>query len=162
MLLWRRVSHRIHLLESPAFSAGVDNGEAYMSGSGSFFRLDGRTALVTGGGQGIGAAICRRLSEAGARVAVFDRTHAAAEQVARSLGGLAVPGDVTREEDIDHGLREVEKRLGPIDILVNNAGITGKAGRCWELSRADFESVMSVNVVGPFLWCRAVLPGMIK
>jgi 3-oxoacyl-[acyl-carrier protein] reductase len=127
-----------------------------------FFRLDGRVALVTGGGQGIGEVICRRLAAAGARVAVFDLQANHAERVARDLGGLAVADDVTSEDDVADALHEAERQLGPLDVLVNNAGITGRAGRTWELTRADLERVMTVNLVGPFLWCRAVVPGMLE
>jgi len=123
----------------------------------AFFRLDGKTAVVTGGGQGIGEAICRRLAQAGARVAVFDRDAANAKRVAESIGGLAVVGDVAADADIARAVTEI----GPLDILVNNAGITGKAGRTWELGRADLESVLAINLVAPFLWCRAVMPGML-
>ena len=124
----------------------------------AFFRLDGRTALVTGGGQGIGEAICRRLVAAGARIAVFDRSAESAERVAKALDGIAVAGDVTSEVDIAAAV----KKAGVVDILVNNAGIAGKAGRIWELDRDDLESVMAVNLTGPWLLCRAVLPGMIQ
>ena len=133
-----------------------------MAAQESFFRLDGRAALVTGGGQGIGAAVCRRLAAAGARVAVFDRVAERTEQAAQAIGGLAVLGDVTAEVDVAAAVRRAEEVFGAVDILVNNAGITGKAGPCWELSRADLESVLAVNVVGPFLCCRAVLPGMLR
>jgi 2-dehydro-3-deoxy-L-rhamnonate dehydrogenase (NAD+) len=128
----------------------------------TFFRLDGKVAVVTGGGQGIGEAVCRRLARAGARVAVFDRSPEAAGRVANAVGGLAVTGDVSSEEDVAAAVARVEEALGGPDILVNNAGITGRAGRCWELARADLEGVLAVNVVGPFLWCRAVLPGMMR
>jgi 3-oxoacyl-[acyl-carrier protein] reductase len=124
----------------------------------SFFRLDGKAALVTGGGRGIGEAICRRLAAAGARVAVFDRDPANAERVAAAVGGTALAGDVTSEEDIARALAQA----GPLDILVNNAGITGKAARIWDLTRGDLESVLAVNLVGPFLWCRAAVPGMLQ
>jgi 3-oxoacyl-[acyl-carrier protein] reductase len=127
-----------------------------------FFLLDGKVALVTGGGQGIGEAICRRLASAGARVAVFDLHMAAAERVAGAVNGLALPGNVTVEEDITRALTEAEDKLGPVDILVNNAGIAGKAAPTWELTRADWESVLAVNLIGPVLWCRAVMPGMIR
>src|SRR5262245_65680643 len=90
-----------------------------MTVEGSFFRLDGRVALVTGGGQGIGAAICTRLAAAGARVAVFDRSAEAAEGTARAVGGLAVPGDVTSEEDIAAALRRVEAAFGKLDSRAN-------------------------------------------
>jgi 3-oxoacyl-[acyl-carrier protein] reductase len=126
-----------------------------------FFRLDGRVALVTGGGQGIGEAIGRRLASAGARVVVFDRDADNAARVAGSLGGLAVAGDVTSESDIDRALADAERALGPVDVLVNNAGITGRSAKTWELTRADLETVLAVNLVAPFLWCRAVMPGML-
>ncbi len=126
----------------------------------SFFRLDGKVALVTGGGQGIGEAICRRLASAGARIAVFDRDAAAAQRTALALGGIAVAGDVTAEADIETALEDVKEQAGPVDILVNNAGITGRAGRLWELGRGDLESVLAVNIVGPFLCCKAVVNDM--
>jgi 3-oxoacyl-[acyl-carrier protein] reductase len=133
-----------------------------MMPAGPFFRLDAQVAVVTGGGQGIGEAICRRLAAAGARVAVFDLEAAKAENVARSVGGLGLSGDVTSESDLAHALKEIEQKLGPPAILVNNAGITGKAGLIWELSKEDLEKVLSVNLVGPFLWCRAVITGMLQ
>src|SRR5437016_4775298 len=126
----------------------------------SFFRLDGKVAFVTGGGQGIGEAICRRLGQAGAKVGVFDRNAAAAQRVALAVGGHAVAGDVTSEADVETAVEDVCAHVGPIDILVNNAGITGKAGKLWELSKGDWESVLSVNVVGPVLCCKAVINSM--
>jgi 2-dehydro-3-deoxy-L-rhamnonate dehydrogenase (NAD+) len=133
-----------------------------MSGAEGFYRLDGRVAVVTGGGQGIGEAIARRLAASGARVAVFDRNPEAARRVAGDLGGVAVAGDVTAEADVSRAADAVRQQLGPVAILVNNAGITGRAGRTWELARADLETVLAVNLVGPFLWCRAVLPMMLE
>lgn len=128
----------------------------------TFFRLDGRVALVTGGGQGIGEAVCRRLAAAGARVAVFDLNPESARRVAQQAGGVALPGDVTAEQDVAGAVAAVERDLGRLDILVNNAGITGKAAPTWELSRADLDRVLAVNVAGPFLCCRAVLPVMLR
>ena len=128
----------------------------------TFFRLDGRVALVTGGGQGIGEAVCRRLAAAGARVAVFDLSRENARRVAQDLGGVALAGDVVSEPDVAGAVATLERDLGRLDILVNNAGITGKAARTWELSREDVERVLAVNVVGPFLFCRAALPLMLR
>jgi 3-oxoacyl-[acyl-carrier protein] reductase len=127
----------------------------------AFFQLDGRVALVTGGGQGIGEAICRRLAAAGARVAVMDLDVAKAQTVALAIDGLGFAADVTSETDLAHVLREAEQALGRVSILVNNAGITGKAAPIWELERNDLERVLAVNLVGPFLCCRAVIPGLL-
>lgn len=127
----------------------------------TFFRLDDKVAVVTGGGQGIGEAVGRRLAAAGAKVAVFDRDTTRAKNVAESVHGLALTGDVCSETDIADALAAIQRNLGPPDILVNNAGITGKAGPTWELSKSDLESVLAVNLVGPFLWCRAVVQGML-
>lgn len=127
-----------------------------------FFDLSGRVALVTGGAQGIGAAIARRLAAAGAKVAVLDLNIHAAQKTASEMAGLGVGADVTSEADLDRARTEIESRLGPIDLLVNNAGITGKAGRIWELQKCELESVMNVNVTGPWLCCKLVLPGMLS
>jgi 3-oxoacyl-[acyl-carrier protein] reductase len=127
-----------------------------------FFPLDGKVAVVTGGGQGIGEAICRRLASAGARVVVFDRDQSRAETVAGTLGALGLAGDVTSETDLTRVFGEIEQTLGPPDILVNNAGITGKAAQLWELDLTDWEKVLAINLIGPFLCCRAVVPGMLQ
>jgi 2-dehydro-3-deoxy-L-rhamnonate dehydrogenase (NAD+) len=133
-----------------------------MAANDVFFGLDGKVALVTGGGQGIGAAICRRLAQAGARVGVFDLDAAKAGETAAAFAGLALSGDVTSEADIERALSKLKSWAGTVDILVNNAGIVGRAGRIWELARTDLEQVMAINLTGPFLWCRAVVPGMLQ
>jgi 2-dehydro-3-deoxy-L-rhamnonate dehydrogenase (NAD+) len=131
----------------------------------TFFRLDGRVAVVTGGGQGIGEAICRRLAAAGARVGVFDLSAETAARVAKEIGGLPLVGDITREADIARVFAEVEAKLGPTDILVNNAGVASRKGRdlpIWDLVREDWEFVFNINVIGLALCCKAVLPKMIE
>lgn len=133
-----------------------------MTTSATFFRLDGKAALVTGGGQGIGEAICQRLSSAGGRVGVFDLNGANADRVAKNVGGLGIHGDVASEADIARALAEVQKSYGPLDILVNNAGIVGKTARIGDLERSDLEAVLAINLVAPWLWCKAVLPGMLQ
>src|SRR5262245_22263663 len=125
------------------------------------FSLAGRVALVTGAGQGIGAAIARRLAAAGAKVGVLDLSADNAATIAREAGGIALVGDVTREAEIERALRQLADAAGSLDILVNNAGIVGKVGSIADLSRADLESVLEINLVAPFLLCRAVLPGML-
>lgn len=127
----------------------------------SFFQLTDQVALITGGAQGIGASIARRLRHAGARVAVFDRDALGADAIARELDGLAVAGDVSAEADVAAAVAQVESSLGPITILVNNAGITGRCDLSWKLTPEELRTVLDVNVVGPFLFCRAVVPGML-
>ncbi len=130
----------------------------------NLFRLDGKVAVVTGGGQGIGEAICRRLAAGGAKVGVFDMNSANAERVATAIGGVPLVGDLTKEADLDRVFGEIVAKAGPVDILVNNAGVASKPGRdvpIWESERADWEFVMNINVTGLVLCCKAVLPGMI-
>jgi 2-dehydro-3-deoxy-L-rhamnonate dehydrogenase (NAD+) len=127
-----------------------------------FFQLKDQIALVTGGGQGIGAAIARRLHAAGARVALFDRDEKHADEVARELGGVAIGGDVSSEVDVRNAIAKVEERLGPISILVNNAGITGRTDLSWNLGVDEVRTVFEVNVIGPFLFAKAVVPGMME
>src|SRR5207302_7266318 len=98
----------------------------------------------------------------GARVEVFDLQGPAAARVARHIGGKDGAGDVTSESDVAQAASAIERGLAPIDILVNNAGITGRAANLWELKKTDLESVLAVNVVGPFLCCRAVIGGMLQ
>ena len=129
------------------------------------FRLDGKVAVVTGGGQGIGEAICRRLAAAGAKVGVFDMSADNATRVAKDIGGVPMIGDLTKEADLERVFGEVVKAAGPVDVLVNNAGVASRKGRdvaIWESVREDWEYVMNINVTGLVLCCKAVLPGMIE
>jgi 3-oxoacyl-[acyl-carrier protein] reductase len=126
----------------------------------AFFQLDGKVALVTGGGRGIGEAICRRLAAAGAKVGVFDRDAARAQRVALEIGGVPLAGDVTSEADVETAVEDLQDRAGPVDILVNNAGITGKAAPLWQLSRSEWNTVLTVNVLGPVLCSKAVVGSM--
>jgi NAD(P)-dependent dehydrogenase (short-subunit alcohol dehydrogenase family) len=113
-------------------------------------------AVVTGGGSGIGLATCARLAEDGFRVAALDLEPSAA-------AGLAVGCDVTDEASVTAAMAAVTDRFGGIDVLVNNAGITGsrQAARCHETPVEEWDKVQAVNVRGPFLCSRAVLPSMI-
>lgn len=129
------------------------------------FRLDGRRALVTGGGRGIGKAIALVLAEAGADVAVNYRARAdAAEATAaeiRRLGrrAAAVQADVSVAAEVQALVENVETIHGAIDILVNNAGISEPCG-IEELTEELFERTLSVNLKSAFLCTQAVLPGM--
>ena len=122
--------------------------------------LEGRAAIVTGGGRGLGAAAARALTAGGARVTVFGRTVADLEAVVRSGGAaLAVAGDVTREEDVSRLVAAHQAALGPCDVLVNNAGVLER-DLVEDLSPARWRAVLEVNLTGAFLCARAVVPGM--
>ncbi|MGV1682407.1 SDR family NAD(P)-dependent oxidoreductase [Sphingopyxis sp. NJF-3] len=114
--------------------------------------LEGRHAVVTGGAQGIGAAVCDRFRASGAQVTVWDLEGAGA-------GGIDV--DVSDPESVDEAMRLTRKRGAGIDILVNSAGIAGPTAATWDYSVEDWERVQAVNVRGTFLACRAVIPAMI-
>jgi 2-dehydro-3-deoxy-L-rhamnonate dehydrogenase (NAD+) len=131
----------------------------------TYFDLTGKVAVVTGGGQGIGEAICRRLAGAGAKVGVFDMNADSANRVAKDIGGVPLVGDLTKEADLDRVFGEIVQKAGPVDILVNNAGVASRKGRdvpIWESVREDWEFVFGINVTGLVLCCKAVLPGMIE
>ena len=124
--------------------------------------LDGHIALVTGGGRGIGADVARELVAAGARVAVAARTREQVESVAAEIGGLALQVDVSDESSVNEMVARTETELGPIDLLVANAGIAGWEKRAWEVDPKEWWHVLEVNVLGVYLCCRAVIPGMIE
>ena len=127
--------------------------------------LSGRTALVTGGAMGIGAAIVRRLAEAGADVLVCDRDSAAAEQVCKVLaahghGVRAAGADVSSEADVARVVEEAMGWTGRLDYLVNNAGIYPNTP-VLEMNAEEFDRVIAVNLRGVFLTCRMVADVMI-
>ncbi len=124
--------------------------------------LDGQIALVTGGGRGIGANIARELASAGARVAVAARTSDQLEELAFAIDALPVVADVSRPDSVDTLVRAVESGLGPIDILCANAGIGSRDAYAWETDPDEWWRVFEVNVLGVYLTCRAVIPGMLE
>ncbi len=118
------------------------------------------SAIVTGGGRGIGAAVAQALTARGLRVTVFARTASQLDQVVRAGGAaLAVAGDVRSEADVRRLLQEHERALGPPDVLVNGAGILIR-GPAEDLPAESFREVLDVNLLGPFLCAREVIPGM--
>lgn len=127
-------------------------------------RFTDRTAIVTGGGGGIGGATCQRLAQEGARVAVFDMNLGAAERIAGEIiaqGGRAAAFqcDITRRSDVDAAVQAVETQLGPIDVLVNNAG--------WDIFKPfvktapeEWARLIDINLTGALHMHHAVLPLM--
>jgi 3-oxoacyl-[acyl-carrier protein] reductase len=120
----------------------------------------GQVALVTGGGRGIGRNIALELAAAGASVAVAARSAEEITQTADEIGGLAIECDVSDRVAVERMVAEVESKYGRLDLLVSNAGISVREDAAWELDPADWWRVFEVNVLGVYLWCRAVIPGM--
>jgi 2-hydroxycyclohexanecarboxyl-CoA dehydrogenase len=122
-------------------------------------RLEGRTALVTGGASGIGAATCRRLAAEGARVAVTDMNAAGAGEVAAEVNGMPYELDVRDGDAIAAAVAAATEELGPIDILVNNAGYD-EFGFFVNSDPEMWDRVLGVNLRGVIAVTHAVLPGM--
>ena len=128
-------------------------------------RFEGRTVVVTGGGGGIGGATCRRFAQEGARVAVFDLNHEAAEAVAAAIRAdagqaTAFRCDITDRASVDAAVAATESAMGPIDVLVNNAG--------WDVFKPFtktepvlWDKLIAINLIGALHMHHAVLPGMV-
>ena len=132
--------------------------------------LKDRTAIVTGGARGIGFAIARRILASGATVVMWDVDAAALESAVAALNNASrvhadrVHGaevDVTDDAAIARAVAAIIRDVGKIDILVNNAGITGGNAPTWELAPEVWRHVVEVNLIAPYLVCRAVVPHMI-
>jgi NAD(P)-dependent dehydrogenase (short-subunit alcohol dehydrogenase family) len=128
--------------------------------------LQGRIALVSGGGSGIGRATAIRLAEDGADSVVLDVNLDGARETAtrlEKLGRRAVAqrADVTRSDEVRAAVEQAERTLGPIDVLVNNAGLAWQA-TFLEMSEADWDRMLAVHLKGAYNCTRAVLPGMLE
>jgi NAD(P)-dependent dehydrogenase (short-subunit alcohol dehydrogenase family) len=132
------------------------------------FKLNGRRALITGGGKGLGKVMAGALAQAGADVAISARTlsdcEAVAAQIIDATGRKAVPvaADVTKTADVERMIVEAERAIGgPIDILINNAGVNIR-GAANELTESDWDTVIDANLKGPFLVSRQLGPAMAR
>ncbi len=106
--------------------------------------------------------MARELAGAGARVAVAARTRAQVEEVAHEIGGLALEVDVSDRQAVERMVADTERELGPIDLLLANAGGSKGSGPLWQSDPAAWWSVFEVNVLGVYLCCRTVIPGMLE
>ncbi|HUT10564.1 MAG TPA: SDR family oxidoreductase [Thermoguttaceae bacterium] len=126
--------------------------------------LKDKTALVTGGGSGIGLGIAEALAREGCRVAISGRTESKLQEAAAGIDGdrpvLTHPCDVADRDSVRRLVDWAERELGPLDIVVNSAGINVAKRAMHELDPADFERILAVNCTGLFHVMQAVLPGM--
>lgn len=123
-------------------------------------RLAGKSALVTGGASGFGAAIAETFAREGARVTVMDLNGDGAAEVARGFQGHAVTGDVTSAADIDRAVTEAEGHGGRLDIVVNNAGWTHSNKPIMEVTEDEYDRMFDINVRSIFHMTRACVPIM--
>lgn len=126
--------------------------------------LEGRRAIVTGAAQGIGLAVARRFVESGAEVVIWDVNQAAMDKAVAELDGIRPGKAVSRQVELtdEAAVAEATKAAGAVDILVNNAGITGGNAVTWELEPDVWRRTIDVNLVAPYITCRAVVPGMME
>lgn len=130
-------------------------------------KLDGKVALVTGGGRGIGRGVALALARLGANVVVtarsMDEISAVADEINQQGGrALAVPGDVADFESVQHVVAMAQGEFGPVDMLYNNAGIFGPVGPIWETDPEKWVLVQEINLIGTYFYIRLVVPGMVE
>ena len=123
-------------------------------------RLDGKIALVTGAGSGIGKSIAETYAREGARVALADINGDAAKSAARTIGNnaIALRCDVSKNADVDGVVEETLAAFGALDVLVNNAGVTHVNKPMLEIGEAEFDRIFAINVKGMFFACQAAVP----
>jgi len=130
-------------------------------------KLDGKVALITGAGRGIGKAVALAYAREGARLALCARTAAELEKTAAEVGAagadcLALACDVSQEEPVHHFVAAAHTRYGRIDVLINNAGVMTRPTPLTEYDVKKWDYTIAVNLRGPFLMVKAVLPLMLK
>ena len=128
------------------------------------FDFKNRTAIITGGAQGFGFDISKRLLESGASVIIWDNDSKATEVAIKDLDSPNLSShvvDVSNYEEVDKTVNEITKNSN-IDILINNAGITGPTATLWEYDIEMWKKVVEINLIGTFNCCRSIVPNMIK
>ena len=128
--------------------------------------LKDKVAVVTGGAQGIGLAICQRFLESGAKVSIWDLDEEAAAQAVRKLSEFGeasfIRVELTDESSVASATQQTLEHFGQIDILVNNAGIAGMTDKTWKIPPEHWRRVVEVDLIGPYLTCHHIVPHMLE
>lgn len=131
-------------------------------------RLDGRVALITGGGRGIGRQVALAYAAEGARLALSARTGSELEETAQLVSQkygsevITIMADVAVREQVDRAVAQTLEHYGAIDVMVNNAGNIGPVGRVWDNDPDDWARTIAVHLMGVFYGCHAVVPPMLE
>ena len=128
------------------------------------FDLKNRTAIITGGAQGLGLDMAKRFLKSGAKVAIWDIDEDELKKAIKEIGNpnlLYNVVDVSNYDNVKETFTEIEKSLN-IDILINNAGITGSTSSLWDYDVDEWNKIVNINLMGTFNCCKCVVPNMIK
>ena len=125
-------------------------------------QLDGKVAIVTGGSRGIGYAVAKLFSEAGAKVVITARNSDRLKKASSKLNCLAVKADVKNSDDVKNVIEQTVEKFGRIDVLVNNAGIFPKISKLHEISEDDWANVLDTNLSGPYRFTKEAIPYLQK
>ena len=129
------------------------------------YNFSGRVAIVTGGAQGFGLAITKRIIQSGGKVIVWDIDKEAIENAQKEINSNNFNFqivDVTDFNTIENSIKNLEKQFGKIDIFINNAGITGMNAKVWDYPIDEWKKVMELNLNSTFYCCKAIVPHMVK
>ena len=130
----------------------------------NIFDFKGRTAIITGGGQGFGLDVAKRFLEGGAKVIIWDIDQKLLDEAVELLNNKNLSSfivDVSNYKDVENTVNDIISKNN-VDILINNAGITGPTGPLWEYDVELWKKIVDINLIGTFNCCRAIVPNMIK
>ncbi len=129
------------------------------------YNFENRNAVITGGAQGFGFAIAKRIIESGGKVIIWDIDKSETDKAQKEINSKNFHSqevDVTNFENVENSIKDLESKFGNIDIFVNNAGMTGMNAKVWEYPLDDWKKVIELNLNATFYCCKAIVPHMIK